>query len=374
MTKLAKAFFVIVLLLGCRAVTASESVSERPDCRRGDGLPILGHAPTSVLLVPLLKGYPESNEHESWPKQPAAKIANFYRGRFQAKAEWLNGVRTWDGFFGEAERLRKGGASFDRIILIGHGGFDGPVLNDALVVQEFTRQGSEAKAIRTLEAQPGLADILAVTYDASRNPAFTAALNRRWDKLVWQEPDEVFRILRDLESRLEPPDPACVRYHCPATQLDSIRNKENRESKLRACEWVCRHPLFASRWAERVDADRFTRFADSLAALAKPGALILLGMCNPGTRVPAPADPWDTAGILARSGLAGGPHDTYAHLLAAATGRFVAGPVGQASARDIVERVQQFETGKPQRNLRVAAPPATCSSKISDATRPFYGR
>jgi hypothetical protein len=359
MGKLAGICIVIGLLLASPTVAAAGSLSQ-PACPPGLPPSAPDRSPESVLLVPLLKGSPEENEPESWPKRPAAQLANFYRSRFGAKAAQLSGIRTWDDFFAEAERLRKQGAAFDRIILIGHGGLDGPVLNDALIVEDRSERGSEGRAARILEAQPGLADALTIKYDASRNPAFAAALARRWKELAREEPDEASRILVELEAKLEPPDSACLAYHCPAPVLNAIRDPADRESKRRACAWVCRRPLYEMRWEERVDAGRFSRFANSLSALAEPEALIVLGSCSPGTRIPGTADPWVIGGRLARSGMAGGPHETYLHLLAAATVRPVAGPVGQASADEIVEQVRRFETGRLPPGFRLVMPPAGC--------------
>jgi hypothetical protein len=66
----------------------------------------------------------------------------------------------------------------------------------------------------------------------------------------------------------------------------------------------------------------------------------------------------DETKLLINSTLAGGPHKSYVHLVSAATGRITAGPIGESSAKDIVNRVIMFETGRPQYNLCVVAPAA----------------
>jgi hypothetical protein len=359
MDKLANICLALGFLIGGHLALAGEPV-DRPACRTGSGWSAPVASPKTVLLVPLLRGFPDENEPETWPNHPAAQLARFYQSRFRAETARLLGIRTWNGFLEKARRLRERGEAFDRIILIGHGGLDGPVLNEDMIVRERTEDGAEAHAIRILEAQPGLADTLTITYDTVNNPAFAAALVRRWEKLAEEDPDDVERTLRQLESRLEPPDAACFAYHCPATLLDSIRSPAERESKQQVCQWVCRRPLFQSHWEERADPGRFARYAESLAALAKPGALIFIGSCNPGTKLSKLTDPRDTGGLLPSSTMAGGPHETYLHLLAAATGRFAAGPIGQASARDIVERIMGLETGGSPRYLRLVAPPVKC--------------
>jgi hypothetical protein len=358
MDKLAGLCLAVGLLLGTGMAPAGEA-PDRPACRTGNGLAAPG-VPRAVLLVPLLKGSPEDREPETWPNHPVAQLAGFYRGRFRAETTRLLGIRTWNGFLDKARRLKEHGATFDRILLIGHGGLDGPVLNWDMIVREFTREGSAGRAVRLLESQPGLVDSYVVTYDATHQPAFADTLAHRWKKLAEEDPNDVDRTLRQLESALEAPDAACLAYHCPAGLLDSIRSPAERDRKQRTCAWVCRRPLYRSRWEARADPGRFARFAESLMALAKPGAVIVVGSCNPGTRMPQSGDPRDTGGVLPQSPMVGGPHPTYLHLLAAATGRFAAGPMGQASAEEIVARVRRFETGDPPRNFRLVAPPAHC--------------
>lgn len=348
------------LMLGDPFAAAGENLTE-PVCRAEDRASAPIPAPRSVLLVPLLKGFEDESGSETWPNHPVAQLADFYRRRFHARTTRLLGVRTWNGFLEKAGRLWERGESFDRIILIGHGGLDGPILDEDMIVRERSEDGAEGRAVRTLEYQPGLVDTLTIRYDAAHNPAFAAALAQRWDELAGAEPGEVARTLRQLESRLEPPDAACVAHHCPPALLDAIPGEARREDKRRLCEWVCRHPLYELHQEERADPARFARYADSLSALARPGALIIIGSCNPGTGLPKTGDLRDTGGLLPGSALAGGPHGTYLHLLASATGRFAAGPVGQASASDIVARIQRYETGDPPRDFLLVAPPVRCA-------------
>lgn len=354
----------LTLVLGLVLEGPSAAVGGRlagSECRAESGTPAPISAPRSILLVPLLKGFEDEPGSETWPIRPVAQLADFYRRRFHARTMRLPGVRTWNGFLEKAGRLRERGESFDRVILVGHGGLDGPILNEDLIVRERAEDGGAGRAVRALEYQPGLVDTLTIRYDAVHNPAFAAELAQRWNDLAEEAPDEVARTLRQLESRVEPPDPACFAYHCPPGLLDSIPGASRREDKRRVCEWVCRRPLLHEfRREERADPARFARYADSLSALAGPGALIVIGSCNPGTGLPKTGDLRDTGGLLAGSTLAGGPHETYLHLLAAATGRFAAGPIGQASAEDIVARVRRYELGGPSRNFRLVAPPARC--------------
>jgi hypothetical protein len=64
----------------------------------------------------------------------------------------------------------------------------------------------------------------------------------------------------------------------------------------------------------------------------------------------------DETELLINSTLAGGPHQSYVHLVSAVTGRVTAGPIGDSSAEDIVNRVIMFESGRPQYNLCIVEP------------------
>jgi hypothetical protein len=46
----------------------------------------------------------------------------------------------------------------------------------------------------------------------------------------------------------------------------------------------------------------------------------------------------------------------YVHLVSTVTGRVTAGPIGDSSAEDIVNRVIMFESGRPQYNLCIVEP------------------
>jgi hypothetical protein len=354
MTRIMRAWITLVLALFW-IPSATPAPPSCPGGTTGGRAYLQPGAPGAVLLVPLLKGYPEARERETWPKQPALAIARLYR-RLGARAERLDGIRTWDDFFRQTDRLRRAGARYDRIVLIGHGGFDGPLLNEKLLREQWTIRDAEGQAVRVLETQPGIVDKLTVTYDISRSPEFNATLARLWREIARKDPHEAMGMLTELENRLAPPDPACLARRCPPEELRALADPAARDTRLRACESVCRDPLFVSRSSEEAAPERFLQFAEALSALSHPDGLIMLGMCNPGTTAPRHQAPWDIAGVLTRSNLAGGPHDTYVHLLAAATARTVAGPVGKTSAADMVERVSRLESGRAQRFLRIVAP------------------
>ncbi|MDO9138760.1 MAG: hypothetical protein Q7U38_00330, partial [Methylobacter sp.] len=97
-------------------------------------------------------------------------------------------------------------------------------------------------------------------------------------------------------------------------------------------------------------------FADSLNSLTSEDGLIFFGACNPGSAAPIKMIEKDETGLLINSPLAGGPHKSYVHLVSAATGRITAGPIGNSSAEDIVNRIVMFENGRSQQYLCIVAP------------------
>ncbi|MGX2040323.1 hypothetical protein ACWJKU_09335 [Methylocaldum sp. MU1018] len=327
----------------------SESVRVRP--------------PARVLIIPLLREDPESAENERWPERPAAQIDAFYRARFSARVTWMRDIRTWEDYYRQAALLMRRSPPFDRVVFIGHGGFDGPILSNRIVQNTLIREGREAKASRVAETQPGIEETFSVTYDIDQNREFSRFMNQRWKELSRKDPSEARNILTSLERKLAPLDAACLERQCSAANLASAPSNADREIQRAACESVCRSPLFVSRISEDLAPERFRNFAQSLRSLVEPNGLIMLGMCNPGSRVPEPEQesPWDVGGALVHSALASGPHQTYVHLLAAATGRTVAGPIGKTSAEDVVSRITLFEERRPQRYLRIVASAASCA-------------
>jgi hypothetical protein len=350
---------VLFLLLPLLSVPRAE---ER-QCQPGSAPAASTHvrAPTRVLIIPLLRKDPDSQESERWPEHPAAQIEAFYRTRFSAQVTRLRDIRAWDDYYRKAGQVMQRSARFDRVIFIGHGGFDGPVLNGRVVQNALTVEGDDAKATRIIEAQPGLEENFTVTYNVSQNREFSRFMESNWKQLSRKDPADIRNILMTKEQRLQPLDTACLARQCSAATLTSIPNDADRDIKRTACESICRVPLFVSRSFDELGPERFQNFVRSLRSLVEPNGLIMLGMCNPGSSVPERESPWDVGGTLVHSSLASGPHQTYVHLLAAATGRTVAGPIGKTSAEDVVERVTLYEERRPQRYLRIIAPPGRCA-------------
>lgn len=310
------------------------------------------------MLVPLLRRNPGTNESERWPEVPAASIEDFYRRRFRAEVVWLRDVRVWNDYFRQVGPWLQGPARFDRVIFIGHGGFDGPVLNQEVLKQERAVTGTKVKVYRAADSQPGVQQVLTFSYDTAQNRAFSEYLEAHWQELVQAKPADAFEILTRLEHRFQPLDRACFQRHCSAAQLADAPDEAARDIRLRVCESVCRDPLFVLRSDERIAPDQFSRFANSLHSLTRPDGLVFLGQCNPGTVVVKNDVPEDADGILIQSALAGGPYESYVHLLAAAARRTAAGPIGESSAMDIVDRIMMLENDRPQRYLCMVTRPS----------------
>lgn len=317
-------------------------------------------SPDRVLIIPLLRKDPGSAENERWAEGPAAQTEAFYRARFSANVTRLRDIRLWADYYRETAMMRKF-APFDRVIFIGHGGYDGPILNGRIVQSALTVEGEHAQATRIVEAQPGLEETVTISYSIGQNRDFSRFMESHWKQLSRKEPADIRKILLNGERRLQPLDLACMERQCPAEAFASLPDDSDREIKRAACESVCRNPLFVWRSSDEIAPERFRTFVRSLGSLTARDGLIVLGMCNPGSDVPERESPWDVGGALVHSNLASGPHQTYVHLLAAASARTVAGPIGKTSAEDVVSRITGFEERRPQRNLRIVAPATRCS-------------
>ncbi len=352
---LARAAMVIFLLvwMGEGAVRSLEACESG---RQVSDLPM----PRRVLLVPLLRAEPGTEESEYWPERPARIIERFYRRRFGADVTWLPEVRIWADYYRQVDRLRQQSAPFDRVIFIGHGGFDGPILNQETLREKRNMTGSHRSVTRIRESQPGIEKVLTIRYDAGENAAFSEFMASHWDRLRDKSEVELRELLTRVEREVQPVDAACFEFHCSYARLYEIEDPVARANRRELCRAVCRKPLFVVESEERVAADRFYRFTEGLKSLVDPAGLIFFGACNPGTEVPEIEPDFKTHGTMAYSSLAGGPHDSYVRLLAAATDRIVAGPIGKSSAADIVNRIRLLEQGRSQHYLRISDPGPAC--------------
>jgi hypothetical protein len=156
---------------------------------------------------------------------------------------------------------------------------------------------------------------------------------------------------------LQPLDYACFQNYCSADRL-ATSPEDQRGYRLELCERICREPLFEQKTSVDISPERFFHFTKSLSSLASSDGLIFFGACNPGSAAPVKVLEKDETELLINSNLASGPHKTYVHLVSTVTGRVTAGPIGDSSAEDIVNRVIMFESGRPQYNLCIVEPAA----------------
>lgn len=318
----------------------------------------LQQPPKRVLLVPLLSKEPHSTEGPRWSEQPARTLEVFYRNRFNATVEKLRDVWNWTDYYQQVEQMVQQSPPFDRVIFISHGGFDGPILTNALFEHDLQVTGNKRKLLLFSEEQPGLKNVLSIAYDTDKNSVFNDYLASHWSEFAEMEPTNVWHLLKGLEKQVQPLDSECFQRYCSPDKLPT-NPIDLRESRLNLCELICREPLFEQKTAVEIFPERFFRFTKTLSSLVTPDGLIFFGACNPGSAAPVKVGQSNKIELLINSTLAGGPHNSYVHLVSAATGRITAGPIGSSSAKDIVDRIVMFESGRPQRNLCVVTPAAT---------------
>lgn len=317
----------------------------------------LQQPPKRVLLVPLLSREPHTTESPRWSEQPARILNTFYKKQFNATVKQLKDVWIWSDYYQQVEQLMKQSLPFDRVIFISHGGFDGPVLANALYLQELQVSGAKSKLLLRSEAQPGLMNEMSITYATQKNQIFSDYIDLHQSDFAAMKSTDIWHQLKGLEKQLQPLDNACFQLYCSADKLATML-EERRTYQLYLCELICRESLFELKTSVEISPERFFHFTKSLNSLVTADGLIFFGACNPGTKAPKKAVEWDETELLINSTLAGGPHQSYVHLISATTGRITAGPIGDSSAEDIVNRIIKFETNRYQHNLCLVSPVA----------------
>jgi hypothetical protein len=350
-------FLVFLLLWSCAADVYS-AASHLRSCRsiynKLSDLPVQ-QPPRRVLLVPLLSLEPHTTESPRWSEQPARVLETFYRKRFNADVQQLRNIWNWTDYYQQIERIQRQFPSFDRVIFISHGGFDGPVLENAVFWQDFKVTEGKGRLLQFSESQPGLKHMVSITYNAKNNRAFSDYMSTHSMELARLKSTEIWDRLKGVEKQIQPLDYACFQSYCSADRL-ATSPEDQHGYRLELCERICREPLFEQKTSVEISPERFFHFTQSLSSLASPDGLIFFGACNPGSAAPEKVKEKDETELLINSNLAGGPHQTYVHLVSAATGRVTSGPIGDSSAEDIVKRVIMFETGRPQYNLCIVDP------------------
>jgi hypothetical protein len=353
-------FLVSLLLFSICASDAYSDENHLMSCRSFYGRLSdfkLQQPPKRVLLVPLLSKDPYTNKSSRWSEEPARALETFYRNRFNADVKQLRDVWSWTDYYQQVEQMVQQSAPFDRVIFISHGGFDGPVLENSVFWQDLQVTGSKGKLLQLSEAQPGLKNVLSITYDTEKNRIFSEYMASRWPELTPMKTTDIWHLHKGLEKQLQPLDRACFQRYCSPDRL-ATSPEQQREYRLYLCELICRKSLFELKTSVEISPERFFHFTKSLSSLVTEDGLIFFGACNPGSAAPKKIVARDETELLINSALAGGPHKSYVHLVSAATGRITAGPIGDSNAEDIVNRIIMFETSRPQHNLCIAAPAA----------------
>jgi len=364
MKKIEFILLLIALFLSIGATKAYSDSYHSKSCRAFYGKLSdlkLQRPPKHVLLIPLLSRDPHSNESPRWSEQPARTLKNFYRNRFHAEVKVLRDIWSWSDYYREVELMAQQTQPFDRVIFISHGGFDGPVLKNAVFWKNLEVSGNKGKMLVLSESQPGLENELSITYDTEKNRVFSDFMAARWREMAQMKSGDIFHHLKGLEKKLQPLDQACFARYCAPERLDN-HPERLRPYLLDSCELMCREPLFEQKSASEISPERFFQFTKSLNSLATENGLIFFGACNPGSAAPEKTNEKDETELLINSTLAGGPHLSYVHLVSSATDRITAGPIGDSSAEDIVNRVVLFENNRAQRFLCIASPSTHSSS------------
>lgn len=341
------ALIFLTLLIACSSADSEDSTA--PNCSLKTVKQLqLQQLPKQVLIVPLLNDGP-------WPQRPANDIAHFYRRQFNAKIMTLKNIRGWQDYYRQTQALKGQSAQFDRVIFIGHGGFDGPVLNEEVYWQNLSIKDNEGELLQFSEAQPGLKNTLLIRYQVDNNLAFSEYIASHAADFTQLPENEIRSLLKDFERRLQPLDNKCFNRYCGTKILaDTAINIKKQRIKL--CERICRPPLYQLRSSVEISPARFYLFADSLTSLTAKSGLIFFGTCNPGSKAPEKMPLWAETELFINTNLAGGPYENYVHLISTATGRASAGPIGHSSADDVVKRIKSFENNQQQRYLCVVEP------------------
>lgn len=357
--KIQKIWLLAVFLL-CgsadnRALGESRQLSPCPTARTVSQL-LLRQPPERVLLVPLLSEK-RGAQQDRWAERPASSVAAFYRRRFRALVTVMRDIWGWQDFYEQAKQMQQLAMPFDRVIFIGHGGFDGPVLDDHVYRQDLLTDGNKTELLQLSEAQPGLKNVISIRYDSNQNRQFADYIATHARELAGLRQSEIRFLLNGLEEQWQPMDSACFDRYCSADKL-ATTDKSLANTRITLCRRICRKPLFALKATVELSSERFFHFIKALQSLTTENGLIFFGSCNPGSAAPKQLPAWAESDLLINSNVAGGPYRSYVHLVSAASDRIAAGPIGNSSGDDIVNRIKLFEEGRRQNYLCIVTPAA----------------
>jgi hypothetical protein len=366
---------VLAALLGCSALPDGDTSCA--DCDRISQQPGVVRQPRNVLLTPLLKKY--YSGEKKWMGDVAAlrtataQLDAFYRGQ-GVTTTLVDNVWDWHDFATRFDDIAKTGVTYDRVIFIGFGGYDGPMLTETLLDASF----EPGTYRRVASWQPGVEQINLITYDVAESSEFSDFVAAHRDDLLDVQTDFVSLVEGHVQvdetcvascvtqanqeaAACEPrcaQSPSCaglapdLAADCRSGCVAECQQEYVDPPASAKCPAQCQHPTSYDRKEMTVlDEAGFDNFASLVRAVTSPAGLVILGHSNAATLVDPAKGP-----RLVEHTFHGGPHKNYVDLLADATGRFVTGPIGQTAWQDAVERIKRLEGDQQQHYLHIAKP------------------
>ena len=155
------------------------------------------------------------------------------------------------------------------------------------------------------EAQPGLKNMLSITYDTQKNRIFSDYMASRWPELAPMNFADIWHLLTGLEKQLLPLDSACFQRYCSPDRLATRMGKQL-EYQLYLCDLFCHESLFQLKTSVEISPERFFHFTKSLNSLVTTDGQIFFGTCNPGSAAPEKVVELDETELLINSTLLAG--------------------------------------------------------------------
>jgi hypothetical protein len=367
-----------VLALGCGEAAAPDDATCGGSCDHLGQQTEIVRVPKNALLIPMLRKY-ASSDH--WKKdvgafKDAARALQQFYGSLGA-AVTVQEIWDWNDFIQRTNAIGAQGHPFDRVILIGHGAFDGPMLSDTVLEASF----EPGRLRKVTQYQPGDEFINVVTYDPDESAEFSAFVAANSARLL----DGQTSLISGLAEHLGV-DPACVddchmreqqaheatcrptcdqrpscvaltddlKTDCIAGCMAECTMEYLEDYVIGGCEDMCVTPRsYRVDSSEQRTEPEFDKFAAGLRAVTSPHGLVVLEHCNAATPVDPPGE---TPTYLSQHAFHHGPHRSFVELVADAAGRYAAGPIGTTSWDDAVKRVEALERDQDQHYLRIIKP------------------
>jgi hypothetical protein len=306
----------------------------------------------------------------------ARQLTQFYQAR-GAKVDTVPDVWTGTDLTTKLGALAAQGRTYDRVISIGHGGYDGPALTHEVLEASF----EPGLLRRVSQFQFGNPTTVTLTYDPADSAEFSAFMAANETAFLSNDSNLASALAMHYGT-----DPSCVAScishkgearetcadACPGSPNCAMLPDDVRKDCIAGCQVECRREHFDDNdpadcavqcmlprsYRYQVDADfveaRFDVYANVVQGVTAPHGMVVLEHCNQGTHVAVPAN--GDVNNLPQLAFHGGPHTSYVELMADAIGRFVGGPIGQTSWKDAIDRVEALEQDQDQRYFKIARP------------------